>query len=103
MSSAALNTEDMAKHAAEAANLLKAIANPSRLMILCKLIDGEMSVGELNANIDLSQSALSQHLAALRKEQLVATRKESQTVYYRLEGEQALAIIQVLQTLFCPE
>ena len=98
-----LNSDEMLLHATEAAALLKAIANPSRLMILCQLIDGELSVGELNERIDLSQSALSQHLAALRKAALVETRKESQTVYYFLHGEKATTVIGALQSLFCPE
>jgi len=93
---------DMAQHARAAANLLKALANENRLMILCTLMAGELSVGELNARIPLSQSALSQHLAGLREAGLVSTRKESQTVYYRLEGTEATQVIAVLQSIYCP-
>lgn len=95
------NTQDMLDHAEEAADFLKKMANPNRLMILCSLSDGEMSVTELNARVPLSQSALSQHLAALRQAGLVTTRRESQTIYYRLQGDYALRVVAVLQDIFC--
>lgn len=104
-----MNTKDltrlqsMQEHAQAAANLLKALANENRLMILCTLLNGEMSVGELNARVPLSQSALSQHLASLREAGLVATRKEAQTVFYSLQGDEAQKIIAVLQSIYCPE
>jgi len=94
--------ESMQEHAQAAANLLKALANENRLLILCTLISNEMSVGELNARVPLSQSALSQHLASLREAGLVATRKEAQTVYYSLQGDEAQKIIAVLQSIYCP-
>ncbi len=94
--------EKFAENAADAAALLKAMGNPNRLMILCSLLDQEMSVGELNNRVALSQSSLSQHLAALRKAKLVSTRRESQVIYYRIEGEAALAVILTLKQLFCP-
>ncbi|QEY12577.1 MULTISPECIES: metalloregulator ArsR/SmtB family transcription factor [unclassified Cellvibrio] len=93
---------DMQSHAQAAAGLLKALANENRLMIMCTLIGGEMSVGELNERVPLSQSALSQHLASLREAGLVSTRKEAQTVYYRLEGNEATQVIAVLQSIYCP-
>ena len=96
-----LNSE-MQMHARDAANLLKAMANEHRLMIMCTLMDGELCVGELNAKISLSQSALSQHLASLREAGLVSTRKESQTVYYKVSGSEASKIIAVLQSIYCP-
>lgn len=99
---AAHSIEDMKLHAQAAAALLKALANENRLMILCTLMGGEMSVSDLNASIPLSQSALSQHLAGLREAGLVATRKESQTVFYRLEGTEATQVIAVLQSIYCP-
>ncbi len=68
----------------EAARLLKALANEKRLLLLCKLVEGERSVSELNASVDRSQSALSQHLAVLRSDKLVSTRREAQTIYYSL-------------------
>ena len=94
--------EQLASNASDAAALLKAMSNPNRLMVLCALLDTEMSVNELNKLIPLSQSALSQHLSALRKAELVSTRRESQTIFYRIQGEAPLAIIMTLKTLFCP-
>ena len=93
---------EMQQHAQAAAALLKALSNENRLMILCTLITGEMSVGELNERVPLSQSALSQHLASLREAGLVITRKEAQTVYYSLLGDEAQKIIAVLQSIYCP-
>ena len=93
----------MADHAAEAAAFMKQLANRNRLMILCALGEAELSVGELNECVDLSQSALSQHLAALREAGLVLTRRESQVIYYRLAHDGPLQVIEVLQSLFCPE
>ncbi|MDR7091012.1 ArsR/SmtB family transcription factor [Cellvibrio fibrivorans] len=94
--------DDMQQHAQNAAALLKALANENRLMILCTLMGGEMSVGELNEKVPLSQSALSQHLASLREAGLVSTRKEAQTVFYSLEGDEATKVITVLQSIYCP-
>lgn len=105
MNQAIFNPADLSQmqvHAQAAANLLKALANENRLMILCTLIEGELSVGELNTRVPLSQSALSQHLASLREAGLVATRKEAQTVYYSLQGDEAQKIIAVLQSIYCP-
>lgn len=92
----------MQDNAREASSFLKSLANEKRLLILCTLADTEMSVSELNSHIDISQSALSQHLAWLREANLVATRREAQTIYYRLEGEKALKVIGVLKDIFCP-
>lgn len=102
MPKAKLSPNDMQAHALEAANLLKTMANEHRLMILCTLIKGELCVSELNEKVPLSQSALSQHLASLRDAGLVTTRKESQTVYYQLSGDEAVKIISVLQSIYCP-
>ena len=90
-------------NAAQASGLLKAMSNESRLMILCILQGHEMSVSELNKQIPLSQSALSQHLAALRKERLVAVRKEAQTVYYRIAHPAPEQIIAVLKSIYCKD
>ncbi len=98
----AQSVEALHQHASEAAALMKSLANENRLMILCTLVAGEMSVSELNQRVPLSQSALSQHLASLRKADLVTTRKESQTVYYRLYGDAASKVIAVLQSIYCP-
>lgn len=91
----------MVTNAQSAAKWLKAIANPYRLMILCQLLDNELSVTQLNENVPLSQSALSQHLAVLRAEDLVATRKSSQIVYYTLKNEQVTEVISILYKRYC--
>jgi ArsR family transcriptional regulator, virulence genes transcriptional regulator len=88
-------------HAPEAAALLKAIANDQRLLVLCSLLEGPLSVGEINGRITLSQSALSQHLGVLRSAGVVATRRESQTIYYSLAPGPALRIMEVLYDAFC--
>jgi DNA-binding transcriptional ArsR family regulator len=71
-------------------------------MILCSLINGELSVGELHKMTQLSQSALSQHLASLRNAQLVQTRREAQSIFYSLRGDDAVKIIRVLKSIYCP-
>lgn len=91
-----------AESAGRAATLLRLLGNENRLMVLCQLADGELSVGQLQARIALSQSALSQHLALLREQGLVATRREGQTIHYRIVDHAALAVIQTLAELFCP-
>jgi len=91
----------MQKNATDAVSLLKGLANESRLMIMCVLSEGEVSVGQLNQRIKLSQSALSQHLAVLREQGLVKTRRESQTIYYRLEDSAAMNIIELLHDVYC--
>ncbi|MDP3747542.1 MAG: metalloregulator ArsR/SmtB family transcription factor [Phenylobacterium sp.] len=88
--------------ATEAAKLLRALGNERRLMILCQLADGERSVGELQPLVGLSQSALSQHLAVLREEGVVATRREAQTIWYRIEDPAALKVVATLAEIFCP-
>ena len=96
-----LPLEIMQANAGKASALLKSMANDSRLMILCHLSQGEMTVGELAGLLPLSQSALSQHLGVLRREQLVKTRRESQYVWYSLDSEEAKAVIGTLYDLFC--
>lgn len=92
------------RHAGEAVGLLKAMASEPRLLVLCYLAEeGEMSVGDLATAVGLSQSALSQHLAKLREEGLVATRKEAQTVFYRVCDPKAQQLLALLHDLFCPE
>lgn len=99
----AISASDMAAAAVEAAALMKALSNEHRLLILCHLIaEEEMSVGELVSKIGLSQSALSQHLAKLRDEELVTFRREAQTLFYRVRDERAASVLAVLQQLFCP-
>lgn len=92
---------DMELHAADAAGLMKALGNESRLMILCVLAEGERSVSDLNAIVPLSQSALSQQLARLRQSGLVKTRRESQTIFYSLEAGPADRVINLLHDIYC--
>ncbi len=89
-------------NAAEAARLLRALGNERRLMILCQLVDGDMTVGELLPGSGLSQSALSQHLAVLRAEGIVATSREGQSVRYRIANEAAVKLVSTLAEIFCP-
>lgn len=83
--------------------ILKAIANEKRLQIVCALLNGEKSVGTLEKLSDLSQSALSQHLARLRRDDIVETRREAQTIYYSLHSEQTQAVLKCLSHLFGAE
>lgn len=89
--------------AAAAATLLRALANEKRLLVLCQLGDEELSVGALQARLGLSQSALSQHLAVLREEGIVATRRDGQTIHYRIADPAAVQVIATLASIFCPE
>lgn len=98
-----MQIEEMQTKAGEAVALLKALANEHRLLILCHLQEGELSVGELNERLGLSQSALSQHLAVLRRDDLVCTRKEAQTVYYSLKSDAVRSIIGLLHGLYCQQ
>ena len=91
----------MQAHAGEAAKLLKALANERRLQVLCLLAGGERSVGELNEMLDLSQSALSQHLAVLREEGLVQTRREAQMIFYSLVPGPAGEVMATLYGIYC--
>lgn len=88
--------------AGRAATLLRLLGNEKRLMLLCQLADGELSVRDIQSRVGLSQSALSQHLALLRAEGVVGTRRESQTIYYRIVDHAAMRIIETLAELFCP-
>jgi DNA-binding transcriptional ArsR family regulator len=92
---------ELQRKAGRATSLLKAMANASRLLILCQLADGEKSVGELERRVGLSQSGLSQHLALLRRKGIVATRREAQSVYYSLASEEAAAVMATLYRAFC--
>jgi DNA-binding transcriptional ArsR family regulator len=90
--------------AQEAARLLRLLANEKRLVILCFLATcGEMPVGALAEALNLSQSALSQHLAKLRRDGLVQFRRESQTLHYRLADPRAVRVLVVLKEIFCPQ
>ncbi|WAJ71564.1 metalloregulator ArsR/SmtB family transcription factor [Catenovulum adriaticum] len=89
------------KNAEQAESLLKALSNKHRLMILCLLEEGELSVSQLNDQIRISQSSLSQNLAWLRREQYVKTRRDAQTIFYRLNDANVSKIIHVLHSIFC--
>lgn len=89
------------ENAQRASALLKAMSNQHRLLILCQLVPGEKCVGELEKFVGLSQSALSQHLARLRRDNLVKTRRSAQTIYYSLSGDEASAVIETLYSLYC--
>lgn len=88
--------------AGRAAQLLRALANERRLMILCQLTDGERTVGDLAPGVGVSQSALSQHLAVLRQDGIVATRREGQSIWYRIADPAALKVVSTLAEIFCP-
>ncbi|MCB5160529.1 ArsR/SmtB family transcription factor [Marinomonas algarum] len=102
MSNDTLTMDDMLRQSSQAATFLKALSNENRLMVLCHLLDQELSVTALNEKLPLSQSALSQHLAVLRKDNLVSTRRESQTIYYSIGDNRVKDLIQTLHQLFCP-
>jgi DNA-binding transcriptional ArsR family regulator len=93
--------EEMKAHAADAASLMKALGNEQRLLILCNLLEGPMSVGELNERVALSQSALSQHLAMLREGGLVETRREAQSIHYSLPPGPVTRVLKLLQQMYC--
>lgn len=94
--------ERMQAQAEQAAELMKALSHPQRLRVMCLLIDGERTVGEINAEVELSQSALSQHLALLREGGLVKTRREAQSVYYSVAPGPVQRVIQTLHEVYCP-
>jgi DNA-binding transcriptional ArsR family regulator len=98
-----LDIQQLEKHARQAADMLKQLSNINRLMILCTLVNGERSVGELHKTTHLSQSALSQHLASLRNAQLVQTRRQAQTIFYSLSGTESIQIIGTLKSIYCRE
>ena len=96
-----MNTAALAKKADVAGDLLKVLANPARLRILCFLHEGERAVNEIEAHLGLRQSALSQQLAILRRERLVKTRRSAQFIYYSLSSDEARQIIDVLYAIYC--
>ena len=98
---ATMDPAQMRANAGRASELMRALANENRLMILCQLVPGERSVGDLAEALDLRQAAVSQQLALLRKDGLVAPRRDGQTVYYALAGDAARRVLDVLYELFC--
>lgn len=98
-----MDIKNIENNAEVAVNLLKALSNERRLMIVCALYSGEKSVGELEKIVGLSQSALSQHLARLRREEIVNTRRAAQTIYYSLSDKATERILKALYDIYCPE
>jgi len=98
---AVIDLDAMHDAAADAARLMKALANPDRLMLLCQLAQGERSVSELEAGLGILQPTLSQQLGVLREEALVDTRRDGKHIYYRVRSPQALAVLKVLYDQFC--
>lgn len=104
MEDATADIDALTGKAADAARLLRALSNERRLLVMCLLATaGEMSVGPLAERVDLSQSALSQHLALLREDGLVATRREGTTIHYRIADARVGAVLKLLHELYCPE
>lgn len=93
--------EKLEENAGEAAKLLSNMAHPKRLMVLCRLVQGESTVGELAEAVNLSQSALSQHLAKMRASELVSTRRSAQTIYYSLASDEVESVLRTLYGLYC--
>ena len=101
MNAVALELSDMQSAAGQACRMMKVLANPDRLMILCQLAQGEKRVGELEELLGIVQPTLSQQLTVLRDEELVSTRREGKNIYYQMSSPSAMAIIEVLYTQFC--
>jgi DNA-binding transcriptional ArsR family regulator len=98
---AEIDLKQMANSANRASALMKTLGHKDRLMILCHLADGEKSVGQIAELLQIPQSPLSQHLSRMRKEGLVETRREAQTIFYSLKSGEAARIVEVLYELFC--
>ncbi len=93
----------MEQGASDAAAMLRALGNEQRLLLLCLLIEhGELNVGQMRAQVDLSQSALSQHLARMRSEGLVTCRREGQSMHYRIDDPRVETLVSALKSVFCP-
>ncbi|XSG83140.1 MAG: sulfite-sensing transcriptional repressor BigR [Methyloligella sp. ZOD6] len=93
--------EEMEARAGEVAKLLKTLAHPARLMLVCTLVEGEFSVGELEDRLDIHQPSLSQQLTVLRDAGIVETRRESRQIFYRLSEEKAAQLVEALYHIFC--
>lgn len=96
-----VNVDDMDRVADEASELLLAMANPNRLMILCRLLEGECTVTSLAERVGMSQTAVSQHLAKLRALKLVATRRSAQQIFYRLSSQNVERVLETLHGIYC--
>ena len=98
----AIALDGLSEKAEDAVALLKALASPPRLLILCTLLEGERSVGELAAHLEMREATVSQNLTVLRREHIVATRRSAQTIYYSLASETVHSILTALAQEFCP-
>ncbi|OCI90850.1 transcriptional regulator [Agrobacterium sp. 13-626] len=98
---AGLSPAEMASRAGEVADLLKTLSHPARLMIVCTLVEGEYSVGELEEKVDVHQPHLSQHLTVLRGSGIVETRRDGKQIFYRLTEEKAAQLVSSLYDIFC--
>jgi len=98
-----IDPQKMARAAQKASELMKTLGHKDRLMVLCHLISGEKSVGELAGLLEIPQSPLSQHLARMRKESLVTTRREAQTIYYTIASGEAARFVTLMHELYCSE
>jgi len=98
-----IDPRKMAKAAQQASELMKTLGHKDRLMVLCHLSTGEKSVGELAGLLEIPQSPLSQHLARMRKESLVTTRREAQTIYYSIASPEAARFVELMHELYCSE
>jgi len=101
MDASKINANEMRKNAENSASFLKLLANPTRLLVLCNLIEGERCVGDLEKDLDISQSALSQHLSKMRDEGIVKADKQGQHVFYSISDLNVVEILNVLYDLFC--
>jgi DNA-binding transcriptional ArsR family regulator len=96
-----MKIEQLQKQAASATDLLKVMASRSRLLVLCQLLDGEKSVHDLEQKLKMRQSTLSQHLAILRREKFVKTRREAQFIYYALARDEIVTVLEALYSIYC--
>lgn len=96
-----IDPRELAKAAGKASELMKTLGHRDRLMILCHLVSGEKSVGELARLLDIPQSPLSQHLARMRREALVKTRREAQTIYYSIDSPEAEQVVGLIHQIYC--
>lgn len=98
-----MDVKKIERNVSRASTLLKLLSNEKRLLIICTLYEGEKSVGELEAVVGLSQSALSQHLAKLRRDKIVTTRREAQTIYYSILDSAVAVVLGALHSVYCEE
>lgn len=98
-----LDVEALRLSATQACRLLKSMAHPDRLLLLCQLSQGELCVGDIEQRLGINQPTLSQQLGVLREEKLVSTRREGKQIFYRLESHNAMAVMQVLYSKFCKD